>query len=87
MAGVVDEERGHEQRGAPTWGDGRRRGRWRGTNGDASRGCTGVDVEEEERGAGNGGVGAVDGCVGAVVPVGMGWCSGGVGGGVGAGLK
>ena len=26
--------------------------------------CMGVGIEEEERGAGNGGAGAVDGCVG-----------------------
>ena len=54
-AGVMDEERGHGRRGAPAWGCGWRRGRWCGTNGDASRGRMGVDVEEEERGAGNGG--------------------------------
>ena len=72
MAGVVDEVRGHGRRGALAWDSGRRRGHWCGTNGDASRGRTGVSIEEEECGAGNGGAGAVDGCAGAVVPIGAG---------------
>ena len=47
-AGVVDEERGHGRHGAPAWvvdvvGQWSSVGR-----------CTGVGVEEEERGAGNG---------------------------------
>jgi len=52
--------------GAPAWGGGRR-----GECSGVGR-CTGVGVEEEERGAGNGGAGAVDGCAGAVVPIGAG---------------
>ena len=58
MAGVVDEERGHRRRGAPAWSS-----QWRGRCSGMGR-CTGVGVEEEERGAGNGGAGAVDGCAG-----------------------
>jgi len=48
------------------WGGGRRHGRWRETNGDASRGHMGmgIGIEEEEHGARNSSAGAVDGCAG-----------------------
>ena len=62
--------------GAPAWGGARASASkkrsaglgtaaWGSVDGSSGVGqCTGVGVEEEERGAGNGGTGAVDGCAG-----------------------
>ena len=88
MVGIVDEERGHGRRGAPAWGSRRhgaviRRGAVlrRGAVHGHRRRRRGAQGWERQRGA------QWTGAQGTVVPVGVGWCSGGTGGGVGVGLK